>query len=1550
MRITSLSVAALALGCAVFLAACSAEPTDAVTDVAVDVDDTLDVAEAFVPPQIDVTLTATPDTGNAPLTVDLVADISGIEPSQLFLTWDFGDGVTQLADLEKEPDAWKVTHTFNAMAEYTVKVTVNWKVNPKKYRAEAMHTIKVQDPAALSVSLATLMAPVAVKSGDEVSVAFSITNEGDAVTTPFQTVIRMSTDAVIDDGDVVLHTFEHQGIGSGKLSPVTENLKATFNLPKNLVDGSYWVLLRVDDKQVINEINRTDNENFATDQLVVDSKAAAEPDLSITAPEFASDETYSPGQALGYTLTIGNSGEGEAKAVKFGVFASLDKKLDYDFTLPEVCETVAGKKVCVEDPKQIDKRITKLADSNLQKIAPMSSLPLLHSTGVPELADGSWYLIAKVDTTEAIHETNEDNNLAVSANLLKIQKVVKKGIDLALTSMAVKPKGTYLNGAVTVEWSVLNTGTDASPSFPASIYLCPTKAFSKTTCNINQTNFSVAPLVAGEAKSGSQVVTISPQTPAQKWYVYLLLDPDQKIAELDEGNNAKMFDALSVALQANVDLRTDSVGFHPESVAAGGALKISHMVYNDGSTGAGASNTWYALSATNTCTLASVASGKSPLLGKVSFSGVDGLESTQVNAMVPVPVGLDHSVSDWYVCVFADGDGALTKDTNKTNNISVSAVPVKVLDPKGGCFEDAADTAGKSNDTLAAAAEVQPGVTQGLGACGNEDWWKVQVPLGHSLLVTLTAQEILWTTPVPALLDLDLVAPDGKTLADSLKYMAPVKKATALSVAQAGTWYIRVYGHTAEARAKYALDVKVVPPAAGIDLLAANLTVTPQATWPGGLVKSKFRLANLGDQPSGAFGLKYVLSTDAVLDSKDAVLKNVTFDLGIPAASSQEVLTNLLLPVVPGGGYYVGVLADPTSTVVEVDETNNAAMSSQLVLSTTASCATDAFTGNHTVDEAALLPSQMATYKNLNVCPGLEDWFRVEVPTGKMISATIAWSYVAGQGVIGVQLVDASKTGVVAGSANPMKTQARLPYVQSGGTFYVHVYVLPESGQALPHDYTLTLEVADPDPTDVCLADYFEANNSAQSAAELGCGLSELTLCLGDEDWFRLAMNKGESVQIGFEHTTQAFALRYYSDPNLPPIQTQNTNGTVKFVAPEMGDYYMQVVYKTPDVKPSTFAYKLQVDGGKGIDLTAKIANLFPAQVVQGEDVYLTSEIRNECKDPAGAFEYAYYYSLDAKLDSGDHLLLTKPLSGVAGKSMVSMDDKAALPVDAKPGPAFLILAADATQSVAETQELNNTASTAVEVIQLCLADALEPNGSPQIATPLPMGKTVDLSLCPYDFDWQVVSLAQGETLTVTLEFDTAVGDLDMRLYAAGKFASPVATAATKQAPEQLVFGAAVAGKYYLRINGFSGDANAYTLYACKSMTGKCVECADDAGCGELQSCDPTTTMCVTKKCTPEDLTPCDDGNACTVEGCNENLQCTWQDTVGTPCSDGNACTEGEACEAGGVCAIPPPVECNDDNPCTTDACDPGQGCVSTPVTDATPCGDGVTCQAGVCQ
>lgn len=109
------------------------------------------------------------------------------------------------------------------------------------------------------------------------------------------------------------------------------------------------------------------------------------------------------------------------------------------------------------------------------------------------------------------------------------------------------------------------------------------------------------------------------------------------------------------------------------------------------------------------------------------------------------------------------------------------------------------------------------------------------------------------------------------------------------------------------------------------------------------------------------------------------------------------------------------------------------------------------------------------------------------------------------------------------------------------------------------------------------------------------------------------------------------------------------------------------------------------------------------------------------------------------------------------------------------------------------------------------------------------------------------------------------------------------------------------------------------------------------------------------------DGTPCDDRDPCTSnDGCLANA-CIGTDTVtpgcgvpppcqlagvcapmsgecttfpapdGAACEDGAQCTEGETCDDG-ACTGGAPVDCDDDDPCTTDACDPIAGCVHDPI------------------
>ena len=75
---------------------------------------------------------------------------------------------------------------------------------------------------------------------------------------------------------------------------------------------------------------------------------------------------------------------------------------------------------------------------------------------------------------------------------------------------------------------------------------------------------------------------------------------------------------------------------------------------------------------------------------------------------------------------------------------------------------------------------------------------------------------------------------------------------------------------------------------------------------------------------------------------------------------------------------------------------------------------------------------------------------------------------------------------------------------------------------------------------------------------------------------------------------------------------------------------------------------------------------------------------------------------------------------------------------------------------------------------------------------------------------------------------------------------------------------------------------------------------------------------------TPCSPTLCDDGNPCTVDGCDVTGACTHvAGADGTACDDGNPCTTQDTCNAG-VCSGSP-IVCGTDTPCDQVAsCDPG--------------------------
>ncbi len=142
-------------------------------------------------------------------------------------------------------------------------------------------------------------------------------------------------------------------------------------------------------------------------------------------------------------------------------------------------------------------------------------------------------------------------------------------------------------------------------------------------------------------------------------------------------------------------------------------------------------------------------------------------------------------------------------------------------------------------------------------------------------------------------------------------------------------------------------------------------------------------------------------------------------------------------------------------------------------------------------------------------------------------------------------------------------------------------------------------------------------------------------------------------------------------------------------------------------------------------------------------------------------------------------------------------------------------------------------------------------------------------------------------------------------------------------------------------------DANPCTDDSCDPASG-CVYAQTSKSCDDGNAC-TTADVCTAGTCIGGAAPDCVDTNLCTDDGCDPNKGCVHLNNT-VPCDDKSVCTVGDVC-SNGSCKSGPPLDCDDKNPCTGDAC--SNGCYHYPISgvcsDGNPCTSGDLCQNGSC-
>lgn len=633
-------------------------------------------------------------------------------------------------------------------------------------------------------------------------------------------------------------------------------------VPASMAAGDYYLLVEVDSNQQYTEIDETNN-------VFEGPRFATAYELAGSDCVVTNAQGVNPGETLNFTLSLVNNGVPYVGSFDVRLRASTDASFD---TTDPILGTVS----------------MSFSGSNTEVGMGSFTLP----TG--SLSPGLYYPICEVDSSNTVTETSEANNIVVGATQFG------SGPDFAVASVTMPtsvPPGNAVN--------VVTTITNSAVPYTGNVSYRLWASLDATLDSADSPLGNYTATFAGEASiSDTESVTFPTSLAGGRYYVIAELDYAGAIAEVSETNNSS---ASAMDIANAIDFIANSATLTVAStVQAGDTVRVAGTASSTGLPFVGNVPVGVYFSSNDSYDATDVAG----YTGLIFFPGAT---SGSIDVTFTVPNSLAPGA---YSILFVVNPNNTPAEADTTNNYVVAGGASRTTTVQGADLRADSVTTDTNPIFIGRTMEVTTVIINESSTADARNF-KYSLRLSENEIIRVTDPEIFLSASAT------IAAGQTATFTDIVQVPTFTSTVTRyLGVIVDIESNVPETSETNNIR-RMATPLSVVFP---IPDLTAQIVETATAAAAGEQIAVTRLISNSGVADSGTFEYQYYLSNNPTISTDDIALGRPQ-TLSLPYGQDDYGIDAVSIPAdTSAGTYYVGVIVDPTDTVLEVLETNNSAV------------------------------------------------------------------------------------------------------------------------------------------------------------------------------------------------------------------------------------------------------------------------------------------------------------------------------------------------------------------------------------------------------------------------------------------------------------------------------------------------------------------------------------------------------------------------------------------------------------------------------------------------